>query len=273
MSDSLRPWTVAYQAPQSMGFSRQEYWSGLLYPFPEDSPHRVKDSEDSKPLPRWLTVINFHFLLLEMVMVEQNLQSWFLDTSPPSPEVAGPLNKATFLFQPTLASQSAAKLQFGKILIVHMLQEGGPLPRLRNGLLSNTQKWIVPGDPHADKVRDFFGEGPLAGEQEGEGNQEDCSATWLTVSGFMVMELVSRLSVANHSDPGSFLVVRASLSQDGFQQGGFWEDIWTVVSCLLLTFPKFFQLVVACYLTSGLLSGQGGRFQSVFPLTHIHQEP
>ena len=28
------PWTVAYQAPPSMGFSRQEYWSGL--PFPED---------------------------------------------------------------------------------------------------------------------------------------------------------------------------------------------------------------------------------------------
>ena len=25
------PWTVAYQAPPSMGFSRQEYWSGLLY--------------------------------------------------------------------------------------------------------------------------------------------------------------------------------------------------------------------------------------------------
>ena len=26
------PWTVAYQAPQSMEFSRQEYWSGLLFP-------------------------------------------------------------------------------------------------------------------------------------------------------------------------------------------------------------------------------------------------
>ena len=28
------PWTVAYQAPLSMGFSRQEYWSGLLFPSP-----------------------------------------------------------------------------------------------------------------------------------------------------------------------------------------------------------------------------------------------
>ena len=26
------PWTVAYQAPASMGFSRQEYWSGLPFP-------------------------------------------------------------------------------------------------------------------------------------------------------------------------------------------------------------------------------------------------
>ena len=26
------PWTVAYQAPWSMGFSRQEYWSGLPLP-------------------------------------------------------------------------------------------------------------------------------------------------------------------------------------------------------------------------------------------------
>ena len=32
------PWTVAYQDPQSMGFSRQEYWSGLPFLSPEDLP-------------------------------------------------------------------------------------------------------------------------------------------------------------------------------------------------------------------------------------------
>ena len=32
------PWTVAYQAPPSMGFSRQEYWSALPFPSPEDLP-------------------------------------------------------------------------------------------------------------------------------------------------------------------------------------------------------------------------------------------
>ena len=30
------PWTVAHQAPLSMGFSRQEYWSGLPFPSPRD---------------------------------------------------------------------------------------------------------------------------------------------------------------------------------------------------------------------------------------------
>ena len=33
------PWTVAYQAPLSMGFSRQEYWSGLPFPSPGDRPN------------------------------------------------------------------------------------------------------------------------------------------------------------------------------------------------------------------------------------------
>ena len=33
------PQTVAFQAPLSMGFSRQEYWSGLLFPSPGDLPN------------------------------------------------------------------------------------------------------------------------------------------------------------------------------------------------------------------------------------------
>ena len=32
-------WTVAYQAPLSMGFSRQEYWSGVPFPSPGDVPN------------------------------------------------------------------------------------------------------------------------------------------------------------------------------------------------------------------------------------------
>ena len=37
--DSVTPWIVARQAPLSMGFSRQEYWSGLPFPTPGDLPN------------------------------------------------------------------------------------------------------------------------------------------------------------------------------------------------------------------------------------------
>ena len=37
----VTPWTGAYQAPLSMGFSRQEYWSGFPFPPPGDIPDPV----------------------------------------------------------------------------------------------------------------------------------------------------------------------------------------------------------------------------------------
>ena len=54
----VTPWTVAHQAPLSMGFSRQEHWSGLPCPSPEDlpnpgikpeSPAQQEDSLPSEP--------------------------------------------------------------------------------------------------------------------------------------------------------------------------------------------------------------------------------
>ena len=72
-------------------------------------------------------------------------------------------------------------------------------------------------ETHVDTARDFIGKGRPGREQQGQGTQENCSATWLAVSGFMVMGLVSGLSLANHSNSGSFLVSLASLRQDGFQ--------------------------------------------------------
>ena len=58
VSDSATTWTVAYQAPPSMGFSRQEYWSGLPFPSPGDlsnpgnetgSPTLQEDTLPSEP--------------------------------------------------------------------------------------------------------------------------------------------------------------------------------------------------------------------------------
>ena len=59
MSDSAIPWTVAHQAPLSLEFSRQEYWSGLPSLSPGDlpgpgtepaSPELQADSLRSEPL-------------------------------------------------------------------------------------------------------------------------------------------------------------------------------------------------------------------------------
>ena len=64
----------------------------------------------------------------------------------------------------------------------------------------------------AVQARNFVGKGCRGREQEGEGNGENCSDTWLTISGFMFIGLVSGLSLASHSELGSFLGAHASLS-------------------------------------------------------------
>src|SRR5574341_260077 len=45
------PWTAAYQAPPPMGFSRQEYWSGVPLPSPVDLPH--PGTEHASHLLHW----------------------------------------------------------------------------------------------------------------------------------------------------------------------------------------------------------------------------
>ena len=51
MSDSfVTPWTIAPQAPLSMGFSRQEYWSGLPFSPPGDLPNTgIKPTSPESP--------------------------------------------------------------------------------------------------------------------------------------------------------------------------------------------------------------------------------
>ena len=95
----------------------------------------------------------------------------------------------------------------------------------------------------ADKARDVIGKGHPGGEQQGKGTQENCSAMWLAVSGFMVMGLVSGWSLANHSNSESFLVAHASLRQDGCQREGFWEVDGHPVSPFDLS--ELFRLAVA----------------------------
>ena len=93
------------------------------------------------------------------------------------------------------------------------------------------------------------------------------------------MGLVSVLSLANHPNSESFLVVHALFSQDGCQREGFWEVVGPVVSPFDLsrTLPVGGGLLVPCSLPGPpvikqlmqmvtAVPGQGRRLQSVcFP--------
>ena len=71
MSDSAIPWTAACLAPLSMEFSRQECWSGLLFPssgdlpYPAESPALQADSLPTEPLrkPRQLEILIKYIVL------------------------------------------------------------------------------------------------------------------------------------------------------------------------------------------------------------------
>ena len=123
-------------------------------------------------------------------------------------------------------------------------------------------------------------QGILLGKQEGKGAQENCSVTWLAVLGFMVMGLVSGLSLANHSDSESFLLVHTLFSQDGCQREGFWELVKQVVSPFDLSqtllvggglFPFPYQDLLSqnnsCKWLLWCLARVGGFNQCAFPIT------
>ena len=88
MSDSFWPHglTIAYQAPLSMGFSRQEYWSGLPFPSPGDLPDLgiepgfptlQADALPSEPPGKSKSPINLTGRLCEETKIEEtNKNSW-----------------------------------------------------------------------------------------------------------------------------------------------------------------------------------------------------
>ena len=115
-----------------------------------------------------------------------------------------------------------------------VLHEGGPFqdPELGSCLTLGNELSDTCADTRADKARDFIG----------KGTQENCSAAWLEVSGFMVMGLVSRWSLANHSNSESFLVAhhRSAKMDASVRDSGKWTD----TQCLLWTLPELLPLVV-----------------------------
>ena len=102
------------------------------------------------------------------------------------------------------------------------LQGRGMSSRAREWTLAWHSEMTCPRRHPYWQSRRLYGKGLPGGEQQCEGMQEDFSA-WFTVSNFIIIGLVSGLSLVNLSDSGSFLVSHTSLSSDIFQHEIFWE--------------------------------------------------
>ena len=76
------PWTVAHQAPQSMEFSRHQYWSELPFPSPGDlpdpgiepgSPTLQADTLPSEPSGKQIkTIIRYHLTPIRMAIIKKS---------------------------------------------------------------------------------------------------------------------------------------------------------------------------------------------------------
>ena len=83
MSNSVIPWTVAQQAPLSMGLPRQEYWSGLPFPSPGDLPDPEIETRSLRSLLHW-QVGSLPLLPPGKLDTKASLQK----TAPPAPSVS-----------------------------------------------------------------------------------------------------------------------------------------------------------------------------------------
>ena len=70
----VTPWTIAYQAPLSMGFSRQEYWSGLPCPPPGDlSDPGIKPSSLMSPTLAGRFLFSFLFFTTSTIVLNKHV--------------------------------------------------------------------------------------------------------------------------------------------------------------------------------------------------------
>ena len=110
----------------------------------------------------------------------------------------------------------------GNMWLVELLQEGGSLPGPETGSCLTLGNGLSEETHVLTKQEILLGKGTRMESNRVPGRTA-------LPCGFMVMGLISGLSLSNHSDSESFLVVHALFSQDGCQREGFWEVVGHVV--------------------------------------------
>ena len=102
----MTPWTVAHQAPLSIGFSRQEYWSGLPFPSPGIFP--TQESNPGLPHP-----LHCRQILYCWATREAPERQWFQPT--------GVLCRCNEMINQDCLAQHLAKLMLNKWQLILLL--------------------------------------------------------------------------------------------------------------------------------------------------------
>ena len=76
------PWTVAHQSPPSMGFSRQEYWSGLPFPSPGDLPDPGIKPINPKENQSWIFIGRADAEAEDLILWSPDEKSWVIRKNP-----------------------------------------------------------------------------------------------------------------------------------------------------------------------------------------------
>ena len=138
---SATPWTAAFQAPPSMGFSRQEYWSGVPLPSPILNTRQIQNSSlFSASFTFYLSLGHGCACLLSRF--RSYLTLWDpMDSSPPGSSVHGIL-QARILEWVAMSSSSGWSRSRGRIQSLLRLQhwQAGSLPVVPPGLWTVLEK-------------------------------------------------------------------------------------------------------------------------------------
>ena len=139
------PWTVAYQAPLSVGFSRQEYWSGLPFPSLGDlsdpgiepgSPTLQADALPSEPLGKSPQVMKVFFYQRAFSGERERAHRWHR-FMPTFPSACSHMSEWLLLSSPCDCSGTGGSLGRWSHLIHHSCPE-----RSQYKTHSSTQKFV-----------------------------------------------------------------------------------------------------------------------------------